>query len=158
MSLLNHLVSLFKKFFNWSGKFAAEQLEANKQRKLYHDASIGFRNHVYQTLTKIDSYVNIEYSISDNGSKIYNLIIDNAFNDERWGQLYQVMGFKLSKSVSLEVLEDVQTAFASNNIYPNYRFYVTKKRDSQGVSALIFVMLEKDKVNDFDLYLHNLKI
>lgn len=158
MSLLNHLANLLKKFINWSRKLTVEQLEANKQRKLYHDASNGFRNHVYQTLTKIDSYVNIEYSIADNGSKIYNLIIDNAFNDNRWGQLYQVMGFKLSKSVSLEVLEDVQTAFASNNIYPNYRFYVTKKTDSQGVSALIFVMLEKDKVNDFDLYLHNLRI
>lgn len=158
MSVLNYSIEVIKNFIKWSGKLTAEQIEANKQQKLYREASISFRNHVYQTLTKIDSYVDLECSVSDNGSKIYNLIIDNAFNDQKWGQFYQLMGFKLNKSVSLEVLENVQTAFASNNIYSNYRFYVTKKTDTQGVSALLFVMLEKDKINDFDLYLHNLRI
>lgn len=156
MSIFSYSASILKNFANWSSKLVTAQIEASRQQKLYNDASVIFRNHVYETLSKIN--VDLEFSISDNGNKIYNLILDNAFNDFRWGTYYQVMGFKLNKSISLDMLEDVQVAFASNNIYPNYRFYVTKKTDSQGVSALLFVMLEKDKVNDFDLYLHNLNV
>lgn len=158
MSVLNYSIEVIKKFLKWSGKLAAEQIEANKQQKLLKYIENGFENHVYETLKKIESYVDLDSAIAENGRKVYNSINDNYFRNLSWGKYYQMMGIKLNKSVNLEVLEDVQTAFASDNVYPGYRFYVTKKTDSLGVCALIFVMIEKDKVNDFDVYLHNLKI